>query len=245
MVGFGTADVQANPALLEKYGVALEELPVIRSIAHDAASKAQPSSGKAFPAAELPTADAKAIRTFALDLLAPGKVLVLQGQEGMQSFMGADILPDTPFPPKLILFVKPGADGAVVVPDMLRALALEFAPRGMTVGVASSRERDLARQFQVTKIPAAFTMMQSPDAAGAQNQVAVAAAPFQGPLTYQHLHQFCEQTMRNYEQQKRDWAARATKQRAAGGGNKQQQQQRRSSKPADEDKVDLDQHEEL
>lgn len=207
---FGQIDVEKHPELATHWGIDTNTLPAIYSLPHTAESK-QISSLKRFDA-DLTTATPKDVRAFAQKLLEPAKILTVTGQ-GMQQFMG-DIQPNTPFGPKFLMFLKPAADGTVAVPDMVKALALEFGTSGgITFGVASSRERDLARQFNVTRVPSVFTMGQQEDQPGMpaemQNQIRVAANQFAGNLVYGELQMFCEQTLRNYQHQKLQWLARA------------------------------------
>jgi len=207
---FGQIDAHKNPDLLAHWGTDPATLPAIISLPHSAEAKTV-SELKRFQA-DLATTTPKDIRAFSQLLLVPAKVQTLKSG-GMQTFMG-DIQPNTPFGPKFLMFLKPAADGSVAVPDMVKALALEFGyPGGITFAVASSRERDLARQFNVTRVPSVFTMGQQEDQPGMpaemQNQIRVAANAFQGNLIYAELHMFCEHTMRNYQHQKLQWLARA------------------------------------
>jgi hypothetical protein len=264
MIQFGRIDVgSSDPALqsiVQLYGVTAAEVaaaPVIKALAHSKKAKEEPSATLSYDTSTAGALEAKALRAWALELLAPAKVLSPITPQSMQTFMG-DIAPNSPFPPKLMLFVKPAEDGSVAVPDMVKALSLEFGPQGVTFGVASSRETSVARQFQVKRIPSAYLMHQADLPAGAPGTekdgpppMSVSATYFDGPLTYPNLHAFVEQNVRTYLSQKRTWAERASK---ASGGTKGggsaagQPQPRRSAASApshseEEEHVDLDKDE--
>lgn len=247
MVMFGSIDVSlGKDADLAKYwGVDPSTLPVVISVGHRVADKTS-SSVKKFEG-DLGTATARDLRAFSQTLLAEAKVMVVNAKS-MQEFMG-QMEPNLPFSPKFLLFVKPASDGTVVVPDMVKSLALEFGSNEFAFGIASSRERDLARQFSVTKIPAAFVMGQDPNNGGVEgNQIRVTASPFGGNIVYSELQQFCQQIKRVYDQQKLEWIIRAAQQQQPSKGGKQKSTSG-GKKPAsrkhehdEHEHVDLDEH---
>jgi len=253
MIQFGEVDLSdASAATLGGvYGVSADQLDAqahvaIFSLAAGKKAKSEPSAARTYAIEGAESLEPKALRSWVLELLQGAPVLSPITAQSMQQFMG-DLEPNSPFPPKLMFFLKPTGEGEgeLVVPDLAKALALEYTPRGVTVGVASSREKDVARQFGVKKIPSVYLMHQAPaDMPGLseeqRRQVAVQATAYEGPITFPHLRAFLERKVREFHAQKQDWAEKAAK---AG----QRQQQRASSQQQqqeDVENVDLD-HDEL
>jgi len=237
---YGVVDISKYPSLgAEKFGdvATSTALPAIVSLPHGVDSKQDVIGNVQRYDGDMSVI--RDVKSWSQRLLDDAPVMLVNATS-MQQFMG-NLEPDLPFSPKFIAFLKPsgGEDGnTLVIPDMIKSLALEFGSTakgkgsgGMTFGVASSRDHAFARQFQVAKIPSIYVMAQQPDPPGTEpsNQIRVGATQYGGALTYGALHSFCDQTLRNYEQQKSEWRARAAKRGGSGsprpganGGNSKQ-----------------------